>query len=142
MTPLGPARARDPVLAAYLLFAVLVTAYDLAFVVTAPFDVPVVRQLHERATPFTDWVPSMSYAFSLYSGFSALNGNARNRSWVPLFPAMQVALGLLSWFGLGGARPSPNAFLRISPWRPLWTIALPLVWVALLLAVKPRAKAA
>ena len=129
---------RDPVLAAFLVFALVVTAFDVLAVVLAPFGLPAVRHLQERVVPYTGWVPSMCYAFSLYFGFSALQtGNARNRTAVLLFPAMQAAFGVLAWFGMGGARVSPNPYLRVSPWRPLWTIALPLAWLALLMAFKP-----
>lgn len=134
-----PGVRRDPVLAAFLVFALAVTASDLLTVVLAPFDVPAARHLQERAVPYIGWVPSMCYAFSLYFGFSALlTGNARNRTAVLLFPAMQAAFGVLAWFGMGGARVSTNPYLRISAWRPLWTIVVPLIWLALLLAFKPR----
>jgi hypothetical protein len=130
---------RDPVLAAFLVFALAVTAFDVLVVALATSGLSAVRHLQERVVPYTGWVPSMCYAFSLYFGFSALQtGNARNRTSVLLFPAMQAAFGVVAWFGMGGARVSPNPYLRISPWRPLWTIALPLVWLALLVAFKPR----
>jgi len=129
---------RDPVLAAFLVFALALTASDVLAVVLAPLGLTAVRHLQERAVPYTGWVPSMCYAFSLYFGSSALfTGNARNRTAVLLFPAMQGAFGVLAWFGMGGARVSPNPYLRVSPWRPLWTIALPLAWLALLMAFKP-----
>jgi hypothetical protein len=122
----------------YLVFALGITAVDVSFLAFAPFDVPAARHLQGRLMPYTGWVPSMCYMFSLHSAFSALRtGNARDRNWVVLMPAVQVSLGVISWFGMGGAQASDIPFLQVSPWRPLWTIALPLVWIALLRAFKP-----
>jgi hypothetical protein len=136
---LGPGLRHDPVLGAYLVFALGVTAFDVLILALSPFAVGAARHLQERVTPYTGWVPSMCYAFSLYSAFSALRtGNARERNSVLLMPAIQAVFGVISWFGMGGARASENPFLQISSWRPLWTIALPLVWLALLVAFKPR----
>jgi hypothetical protein len=136
---LGPGLRRDPVLAAYLVFALGITALDVSFFALSLFDVRAVRHLQERVTPYTGWVPSMCYVFSLPSAFPALRtGNARERNWVLLMPAFQAVFGVISWFGMGGARASENPFIQVSAWRPLWTIALPLVWLALLIAFKPR----
>jgi hypothetical protein len=139
VTRLGPGLRRDPVLAAYLVFALGVTAFDVLILALSPFDVPAARHLQEQVVPYTGWVPSMCYAFSIYSAFSALRtGNARDRNAVLLMPGVQAAFGVIHWFGMGGARASEIPFLQISAWRPLWTIALPLVWIALLVTFKPR----
>ena len=139
MSRLGEGLRRDPVLAAYLVFALVVTAYDVMILALAPFHVPAARHLQERVVPYTGWVPSMCYAFSLYFAFSALStGSARDRGSVLLMPSAQVLFGLISWFGMGGARVSEIPYLQVSAWRPLWTIALPLAWLALLMAFKPR----
>jgi uncharacterized protein YdhG (YjbR/CyaY superfamily) len=49
---------RDPVLAAFLVFALVVTAFDVLAVALAPFDLPAVRHLQERVVPYTGWFPA------------------------------------------------------------------------------------
>jgi hypothetical protein len=140
---LGPALRHDPALASFLVFALSITAFDVFSFTIAAFDMVTPRHLQELIVPYTGWVPSMCYAFSLYFAFSALlTGNTRARSAVLIFPVMQVAFGIVSWIGQGGPRASDNPYLRISEWRPLWTIALPLVWLALLATVKPKSSEA
>lgn len=56
MSRLGEGLRRDPVLAAYLVFALVVTAYDVMILALAPFDVPAARHLQERVVPYTGWV--------------------------------------------------------------------------------------
>jgi hypothetical protein len=105
---------------AFVLFAVSITAFDVFSLIIAAFDMVAARRLQELVVPYTGWVPSMCYAFSLYFAFSALfTENARARSTVLIFPAMQVAFGIASWIGQGGARESENPYLRISEWRNL-----------------------
>jgi hypothetical protein len=129
---------RDPVLVSFLVFALSVTAFDLFTLTSMAFDTVALRQLRESVVPYTGWVPSMAYAFSLYFAVSALStGNARARSAVLIFPAMQVVFGIVSYVGEGGPRASDNPYIQVSVWRPLWTIALPLVWLALLATIKP-----
>jgi hypothetical protein len=136
---LGPALRRDPALASFLVFAVIITAFDVFALIIAAFDLVTPRHLQELVLPYTGWVPSMFYAFAIYFAFSALStGDTRARSAVLIFPAMQVVYGIGTWLGQGGARASDNPYLRISEWRPVWTIALPLVWLVLLATVKPR----
>ena len=139
MTPLGAALRRDPALAAFLVFALCITAFDVLSLVIAPIDLAALGHLFERVVPYLGWVPSMCYAFSLYFAiFALLTGNARARNAVFIFPIMQIAFGVAGWVGEGGSRASDNPYLRISEWRPLWTVALPLAWLALLATVKPR----
>lgn len=142
MRRLGPALRRDPVLVSFLVFALSITAFDVLSLIIAVFDMVEPKRLQELTVPYTGWVPSMSYAFSLYFAFSALSsGNTRARSAVLMLMVMQAAFGMVSWIALGGPRASDNPYLRISEWRPLWTIALPLVWLALLATMKPRCSA-
>jgi len=139
MRRLGPALRRDPALASFLVFALSITAFDVFALASAAFDWVMPRYLQEVVVPYTGWVPSMCYAFSLYFASSALlTGNTRARSAVLIFPVMQVAFGIVSWIGQGGARASDNPYLRISEWRPLWTIGVPLVWLVLLAPVRPQ----
>ena len=140
MRRLATALRRDPTLASYLVFALGITAFDVISLIIAVFDRVTPTHLQELLMPYMGWVPSMCYSFSLYFAFSALlTGNARMRKSVLIFPAMQVAFGIVSWMAQGGPRASDNPYLRISEWRPLWTIALPLVWLVLLAFVKPQA---
>jgi hypothetical protein len=85
----------------------------------------------------------MTYAFCvLPSVFGLWSGNARGRSVVLRLLALQAIFGVGEWFWFGGARASSNPYLRISAWRPVWTVGIPLAWVAVLALTRPRRAAA
>jgi hypothetical protein len=65
-------------------------------------------------------------------------GKAFRLAPVPLF-ALDVALGIREWIA-EVPRPSENPYLRISPWRPLWTVALPVAWILLIAAQEARVR--
>jgi hypothetical protein len=49
---------------------------------------------------------------------------------------LAVATGAYEWARYG-SRASENPYLRISEWRPLWTVATPLGWALLMWLVRP-----
>ncbi len=123
---MSSSRRVPAVLTAFTVFSVLVTLGSLALL-RAP-------TLAERIVPFTGWVPGMSYMFALVF--------ALQLRWRPNAVSHLGILGILvlgAVFGVIGfiQRPSMdygNPWLTVSPWRPLWTVALPLAWCALLLS--------
>jgi hypothetical protein len=54
--------------------------------------------------------------------------------------ALEVIFGAEEWIHRW-PRPSANPHLHISMWRPLWTVATPLMWIAMLLNGERKAAA-
>jgi hypothetical protein len=112
---------RQSILLAFLFFCISVGVID--------HYVP--RGIREEAIPYTGWVPSGPYAYCVVLTLFVLWAGAPLRfSIVPML-LLQATLGLYDWIQRG-ARVSDNPYHRISPWRPIWTMAVPLVWVFLL----------
>jgi len=135
--PLSALRSAPPELLLFGLFSVLVCAADMWLSFLGP------QSLKARTVPFTGWVASMPYMFGL--GWVIHLMLTRDRR-----PAMRWALvaPLIVSIGFAVAQfTSPrgpdfgNPYLVISPWRPVWTVAVPALWVALLL-LAPRARTA
>ena len=118
---------RDPVLAAFLVFAVSVTVFSYG----AP------RSIRETVIPFTGWNPAAMYSFSVFFAILALlKPDRRIRNTILLFPLLQLAFGLVEWL-IQGARASENPYLRISAWRPVWSVLAPALWLAMLSFLQP-----
>ena len=45
---------------------------------------------------------------------------------------LQVLFGVVEWLQRW-PRASENPYLRVEVWRPVWTVAIPLFWIAILL---------
>ncbi len=116
------------VLVTYTIFAVAVTFAD--FVVT-----PLASDaLQARLVPYTGWVASRFYAFTIFFAFALIyqpKGRSADRFTITGMLVLQVAAG--AWrFSRPTAETFDNPYLTISPWRPVWTILIPCVWMALL----------
>ena len=124
---------RDPILAFLLVFAVAATVL---------YGAP--ARMREVALPYTGWVGlAVPYSFLIF--FAAYSLGARDsetRRRMRLGCSAMLAVGAVSgvaqWMYLGGARTSSNPYLRVSPWRPIWAVLLPLLWIALLYWRRPR----
>jgi len=115
-------------LVSYTSFAVAVTIADLVLLPRA-LDI-----LRERLVPYTDWVASMPYAFTIFFSFAFIyqqKGRMGNRSAITWLLLLQVALG--AWhFAPTPGENFGNPYLTVSPWRPIWTILIPALWIAVL----------
>lgn len=119
----------DAVLAAFLVFAATVTVVDDV----AP------RHIREWYLPHTGWVPSGPYMATLFFVVLALSsGHPAHRALAVIpFMIIQLAFGAHEWL-TEGVRESTNTYLRQSAFRPLWTVVVPIAWIALLVLVKPK----
>jgi hypothetical protein len=128
-------------LIAFGCFSVAAFGADVLLLV---FDV---RSLQERLVPVTGWVLSMPYLFALGS-WPGLNAARDDDEYAHrLRRSLRISASLLflfaayggvSFAALGGAAASDNLWLRVSPWRPLWTVVLPAAWGLVLLAHSRR----
>jgi hypothetical protein len=120
---------RDPVLLAFLGFALAVMfANGLGG-----------RELHAAAVPYTGWLAATPYDGSIFFAVVGLAlGIPRARFVVVAMCLLQVAMGSYDWV-TAGARWSSNPYLRVSVWRPAWTVFIPLAWVVVILLFRPRA---
>ena len=54
---------------------------------------------------------------------------------------LQVGWGAWEWVSLG-SHESDNPYLRVSAWRPVWAVAVPLAWAILIATTAPNQPAA
>lgn len=122
-------------LKAFAVFCVLVTVVDFGTMLTGP------KTLREAIVPVTGWVGSMGYMFSLYFIFFLILSRAAH--WRSMRFAVVTMLLIPMVLGIkdvvGPASPNfNNPYLTISPWRPVWTLVIPALWIAILYS--PRIK--
>ncbi len=125
---------RAPTMAALLLFASIATVLQYS----SPTSVK------EAFIPYTGWAGlAMPYSFLLFFLAYALGTSdspTRHRMRLACLGllALAAACGVAEWLFLGGPRASTNPYLRISSWRPVWTVLVPLVWLGILYRTRPR----
>ena len=121
--------AAPVVLLAYAAFVVISTLTGFVFLPFAsePFRASLI--------PFTGWVASGSYAFTIFFAFALIFQRQRRGAvrffGITLQLLLQIGCGiyLLSQFG----RPNfGNPYLTVSALQPLWTILIPAIWITLL----------
>jgi hypothetical protein len=120
-----PIALAPAVLVAYTIFAVAVTVTDFAVL---PFTSDDFR---EWLVPRTGWVASMFYAFSIFFAFACIfqrEGRTRIRLTITGFLILQVVLGVWELTGIRNENYG-NPYLTINPWRSIWTIIIPSIWV-------------
>lgn len=124
---------RDPSTAVLLAFAVAATLLQYG----AP------HWLKEAILPYTGWVGlAVPYSFLIFFAAYSLGtrdhgSQQRMRLACSALLSVGVVLGLAEWAYSGGARPSDNPYLRISSWRPIWTVLVPLLWITVLSGTRP-----
>jgi hypothetical protein len=124
----GPLAAAPSFLLAYSVFAVVVTFADW---VLLPFASESVRS---RLVPYTGWVASMFYAFTIFFAFALIyQRKKRNimRFSITLQLLLSIAYGVFQFFQRTG-QTFGNPYLTINQWRPVWTILIPSLWIILL----------
>lgn len=126
---IAPLAAAPPQLLAYTIFAVAVTFTDYLIQFFAPGPV--------RAwfVPYTGWVASMFYSFTIFFAFTLIYQRQKRSVMrfvgITLLMLCQVTIGISQIFQMGG-ETFGNPYLTISPWRPVWTILIPIIWIAVL----------
>lgn len=122
---------------AFFAFCILITVYG---VLIHPF---LPQGIRESTIPITGWNIFVPYGFNLTILYSFLINPGKYRGHLGiqygniLLLAITIAFGifdLITW--KGGFEGNP--YLHRSPWRLVWKIAIPLIWIVVLLS--PRVK--
>jgi len=120
----------------FILFSILVLILDLVL------NSFISKELKESIVPITGWTMSAFYSTCAIIGFFFILGLARNafrvRNLLLLMLISIVIFGAISFIGSNGAYYSSNPYLRVSQWRPIWTMAIPAFWILVLFS--PRIK--
>jgi hypothetical protein len=123
----GPLLAAPLILQAYLLFAVAVTAFEVMMVFSRN------DQLLSLLTPYTGWNLAMFYSFTVFFAFAIAYIPTR-RNVMRFAVILQLLFSILAGNADLYQRSTDtfgNPYLIISPWRPVWTMALPAFWIVL-----------
>ncbi len=96
------------------------------------------RALSALITPYTGW-GLMNYWFIIFFAISTCINNQRKQVFSLVGILIIIILhgvyeGWLNDFGQGIPRHADNPYLMYSPYRPLVTIAMPILWILLLLS--------
>lgn len=89
----------------------------------------------EAVTPYTGWSLSMPYMFSLFFTWWAIfaqDVDLKARIGPITFLLMYAVFGLHDYSWMRHLPDFHNPYLTASPWQPMWTVALPMAWVAVL----------
>ncbi len=107
---------------------------------TVAFDIymNVIGPLHikEAVIPYTGWSVSTSYSFVAIALVFLMLGYHSSPFYSRKIIAFILCIGII--FGIAdiesafGVEDYGNPYLTVSPWRPVWTIIIPSIWVALL----------
>ncbi len=100
-----------------------------------------VPRLNATMVPYTGWLGGFLYANALYFTFSLIFQGQRK-----LVYAVLIFMGLFAFFGVsdvarhlsGEYRDFKNPYLEFAPLRPMFTVALPVAWLMLLLSPSVR----
>lgn len=132
-----PARyAAPPQLWAYSVFALAITIVDFVVVPALAGDV------RARFVPFTGWLASAPYMSSFFFGFLLIfspntsrlaQSTIRRRvgRGIVGMLLLEIGYGTFQVFKMGG-ETFGNPYLTISHWQPIWTILIPVIWIAVL----------
>ena len=130
-------RSAPPEIVLYGLFALVVSAADMWLTFVGP------RSVKEWTVPFTGWVASMPYLFGFFWIYMLIFGRNRERMgsrWGLVGPLLVcVVFGVVEYARRSHGPDFNNPYLRVSVWQPLWTVALPALWTAVLL-LAPRVR--
>jgi hypothetical protein len=122
-------RSTPPEAVVYCLFSISVGVADLWLTFVGP------QYVKAMTVPFTGWSASMPYLFGLFFSFHLVFGpdrRFRHRLGMVAPLLIYMVSGLVE-YALPRGQDFGNPYLQVSPWRPLWTIALPMFWSLLLL---------
>jgi len=95
--------------------------------------------IKESIIPITGWNMAVPYSFnSIVIGSFLLNPKTINRKLNIQFGnilmlAIPIIFGLFDLVTWSGGYEG-NPYLFRSPWRPVWTLAIPIIWIVVLLS--------
>jgi hypothetical protein len=105
-------------------------AADLYLNVIGPLE------LKEAIIPYTGWSVSSSYSFIAIALVFLMNGYHNDPSYgikvIVFLLFISIIFGIANIGSAFGVEDFGNPYLTVSPWRPVWTIIIPSIWVALL----------
>ena len=122
------------ILNTYIAFAVLALAWG-------HFGISLFPRLYEKTVPFTGWSGLGFYSFSLVLMVMAILTPRRSsgRNAVVGLLVFGAVFGLWdtyehTWGSGAGRDDQGNPFLIYSPWQPLITVGVPLIWAFMLIS--------
>ena len=114
----------------------------LVFILDIILDTIGSKELKESIIPITGWSISSPYSTCAMIGFLFVSGLTKNAFWIRnlliLMLTTSIIFGVISFIGSGGEYYSTNPYLRVSQWRPIWTMVIPAFWILVLFS--PRIK--
>jgi hypothetical protein len=123
------------VVTAFAAFCVLATAGECLLIVSHPI---LQSALYARIVPVVGWLPGLPYMFALFWALRLRwRPSASARLAALLMLALGATFGVIDFLISFHRENYGNPWLTVSAWRPLVTVALPLVWCVLLMT--PRA---
>ena len=144
----------------FAIFSLVVTILSIALPILGP------KHLAEYIIPFTGWNPALGYMPGLIMSFSiiymkfpplllppdkqSMVHRALHHLYTKSVPwlmrlgliaplAVQIVFGLL----VDDKLPDNNfgnPYLTVSPWRPVWTVVIPALWIAILIMAPQNRK--
>jgi hypothetical protein len=88
-----------------------------------------------QLVPYTGWLASMFYAFTIFFAGALVYQRQKRATMrfagIALQLAFSIVFGILQMLQIG-RETFGNPYLTISPWRAVWTIAIPCIWIAAL----------
>lgn len=96
------------------------------------------RELIEKIIPVTGWVPGSFYFNLTVFSFLILSINSSKKIWLRNIIVIAILYGIIrdayNFYSLKEVLFSENPYLRISPYKPIWKVYIPLVWLIILLS--------
>ncbi|QEG33676.1 hypothetical protein Pr1d_09400 [Bythopirellula goksoeyrii] len=110
----------------YLWFVIAITVFELCRVAT--------MGSLSFTIPFTGWMIAFPYMFSIFFVFAALRGSKFGPAIksVRSFLVFAIILGVLEFAFSYGREDFDNPYLRVSLWRPVFTVMIPCLWLIVL----------
>jgi hypothetical protein len=128
-------RAAPLEMQAFAIFSLTITVLEFVLVFLGP------KSVLEAAVPITGWMPTLGYLFSIYFIFLLILRPVPRwraiRFGIVVLLLISMCLGVWNLSRINEPNHG-NPFLTASPWQPLWTLALPAAWIAVLFS--PRIK--
>ena len=105
-------------------------AYAIAITLFTYFPASFLDETRGQLTPLLGWVPCSSYSYTLI--FLFLEKRLIRKCRVNLFfMILALIFGLIDFYSKPDA-PFGNLYLDHSPYRPIFTLGLPVLWIVLM----------
>jgi peroxiredoxin len=121
-------RPRIPIgILAFIIFAILVTTIDYKLTFWGPIS------LNEKIVPITGWGMSTAYMMTgILAVFYCITRAHRMLYGMAAILLMNIGIGIVDALKPVG-EDFGNPWLMVSPWRPVWSILLPGLWMIVVL---------